>query len=71
MSNERERLKARFDNLFQNGLTNIKFMVIGKPDSNALLADVNVMQDTIAANEFSIVETIDKDCETRDFREPL
>jgi len=71
MSTERERLKTRFDSLFQSGLTNIKFMVIGKPSRDEFFADVNIMQDTIAADEFTLVTSLDSDHKTRKFNEPF
>jgi len=69
---ERERLKTRLDGLFENeGLTNLKFMVRGKPRNDNIWADVNKINDTVAAGKFKVVDSIDEDMETRSFDDPF
>jgi len=46
-------------------------MVIGKPSRDEFFADVNIMQDTIAADEFTLVRSLDIDHNTRKFNEPF
>ncbi|WP_192180298.1 hypothetical protein [Mesorhizobium amorphae] len=74
MSVEIDRIKTRFDNLFANeGLTNIKFFVRPTKGMTNLdfLAELNTIQDTIAAQDFKRVEDIDQNAETRRFDEPF
>lgn len=69
---ERERLKTRLDSLFENeGLSNVKFMVRGKPRNDQIWADVNKINDTVAAGRFKVVDNIDGQIETRPFNDPF
>jgi len=72
MSVEIERLKARFDNLFnEEGLTNVKFFVRkGEGMTNKdFVRELNAIQDTISEGEFEVVEAIDSNAKSRKFDE--
>lgn len=68
----RDRLTARLNGLFETeGLDNIKLFVRGQPTNEQIWADVNKMQDTVAAGGFSLVDSIDKGLKKRKFDEPF
>ncbi len=72
MSVELDRLKVRFDGLFnEDGLTNIKFFIDRRPEITGaeFASELNKIQDTIAAGGISPIESIDKDAKTRRFDE--
>lgn len=70
MQQNAERFANRFKPLFDNeGLVNIKFFMLNKggvslPD---FLGEAAAIQDTIAAGDFSVVESIDSDLPRKRF----
>lgn len=73
MSVEVQRLKKRFDNLFNDeGLTNVKFFVRKSEGMTTkdFVRELNTIQDTISEGDFEVVETIDSDAKVRKFDEP-
>lgn len=74
MSVELDRLKSRFDGLFNDeGLTNIKFFVDRRPDMSQsdFVSELNSIQDTISAGDIEKLDTVDIDAKTRKFNEPF
>lgn len=72
MSAELDRLKNRFDGLFnEEGLTNIKFFIDRRPEMTQedFITELNTIQDTIAAGDFKILENLDLEVQTRKFNE--
>lgn len=70
MKDDRKRFNERFQTLFESeGLENVKFFVRRGASTKVsdFVADVNRMNDTIAAGDFAVVESIDGDCETKRF----
>lgn len=69
MKNEIRRLADRFQPLFDNGLTNVKFFVPHADNCtlSELVLEANKIQDTIAAGDFRVVESIDGNCERKPF----
>jgi len=64
MQQNAERFENRFATLFEKeGLVNVKFFVKNKAGVSLsdFLEEATAIQDTIAAGEFSVVESIDKD----------
>lgn len=71
MQNEARRLADRFQPLFDNGLTDVKFFVPSKCSLPELLEEANKIQEVIAAGEIRAVASIDGDCELRAFDAPF
>lgn len=74
MSAELERLKTRFNNLFnEEGLTNIKFFIDRRSEMTQenFVVELNKIQDTIAAGDYEILEKLDDGSNTRKFNHPF
>lgn len=72
MSVELDRLKTRFDVLFnEEGLTNIKFFIDRRPEMSQsdFVAELNKIQETISADAFNAIESVDDDNKKRDFND--
>lgn len=70
MQNEKTRFVERFQTLFESeGLENVKFFLRpgGTLKASDFVADVNRMNETIAANDFVVVDSVDGDFKTSRF----
>jgi hypothetical protein len=73
MQNEARRLAERFQPLFENGLTDVKFFV-PHPEAcslQELLAEASDIQDAIAGGKIRVVEGVDAHFERVAFDAPF
>lgn len=73
MQNEARRLAERFQPLFENGLTDVKFFV-PNPETcslQELLAEASEIQDVIAAGKLRVIDSVDADFQRGAFDAPF
>lgn len=70
---EIDTLKTRFDSLFNEGLTNIKFFIHDRQSMTkaTFISEVNQFQDAVDRGALDLIENVDKDIKTCKFDEPL